>query len=703
MPNFTSKNMPLLFGKNPNEKKDKHSKFPIERETGVEEEKRKEKEDKIGFIDESKKQSIWSLFSNVASTDSKGVAKNSLVHEVKSACKKNDGRKEMPGKENNLGNVLSPRNKGTELFKSAQINKALMEEVSSIHESNKRKNKILLSGDKSGGETDNILNSIKSVKKLKVNEEGGAIQCSAYNEFFSKNNTCCYKVTEEEKQLLDNTLIKDASSRLREEYYLSKKNKDNENEKSQDTEKGRVTEKEIQSKNRKIPIPPVIKKIENSGTKTVLKKKNICVPVHELNEKQILQSKAIKKMYGFHKNDKFNIFSRLGDDVLRYILMHLKNRDKLLVLDKRFSEMIQHLRRKLIYLESLKNTITPESIIKTIYASPNLEVLDLSGCSHLSSHHFGILSNSNNIKFNKSLKVLCLKNCNKMSNSSLKIFIQRFRNLKVLDIRNCYKISYEGIYPLRCKTSIEKLYLGNTTSANVTNNHNNDTLKVLFGNYDESVIQLDCVLSKLVCFEITYTKNLTDLSNLFYASKSLKILNIKGCAINDSTALFFKTLENLLALNVAETSISNEVLNVVMSTCKKLKVLDISKTPDILHRTLVEIPKNLKELRKIKIAHLPQVDNFCVREIFKNAKHLLSIDVSNCWKINNAFCDVNGLEVATGNNLRDIGAFQCSINKSVCEGHLSAVGCTNVRVHIYNELKLFETSIYNDIEILEAY
>lgn len=387
-----------------------------------------------------------------------------------------------------------------------------------------------------------------------------------------------------------------------------------------------------------------------SKTTNVIKKKNICVPVKTLNiqhKKKLYNSTPNKKAHTFHKNDKFDILGKLGDDVFRYIISSVKNKN-LLLLNKRCCELIRSLRIKLIYDESLKSSISPDSIMKTIYLSENIEILDLSGCSHLTSHHFQVFANCNNIKFQKTLKVLCLKNCNKISDSSLKLLLHRFKNLEVVDIRNCYKISHEGIYPLKFKHTLKKLYMGNLTSSNVTNCHSNDSLKVLFNSKKDN-IQLDTVLNNLIALEIINVKLLDDISHLYMIANNLKILNFKGCPIDDTSSNYFQYFKNLLALNLSETNISNHLLNVVIKNSTKLKVLDISKTPEILNSTILEIPKKLKHLKKVKLAHLQNVDNFCLREFLKYCKDLTCIDFSNCWKVNNTFCNLNGLEIAAGN------------------------------------------------------
>ncbi|SPJ10975.1 leucine-rich repeat protein [Plasmodium sp. DRC-Itaito] len=442
----------------------------------------------------------------------------------------------------------------------------------------------------------------------------------------------------------------------------------------------------------------------NNITKTtnVIKKKNICVPVKPLNiqhKKKIYNSTPNRKVHTFHKNDKFDILGKLGDDVFRYILSSVKNKN-LLLLNKRCCQLIRSLRIKLIYDESLKSSISPDSIMKTIYLSESIEILDLSGCSHLTSHHFHVFSNSNNIKFQKTLKILCLKNCNKISDSSLKLLLHRFKNLEIVDIRNCYKISHEGIYPLKFKHTLKKLYMGNITSSNVTNCHSNDSLKVLFNSKKDN-IQLDTALNNLIALEIINVKLLDDISHLYMIANNLKILNFKGCPIDDTSSNYFQHFKNLLALNLSETNISNHLLNVVIKNSTKLKVLDISKTHEILNNTILEIPKKLKHLKKVKLSHLQNVDNFCLREFFKYCKDLTCIDFSNCWKVNNTFCNLNGLEIAAGNKLKDIGAYQCSIDRKSCEGCFAELGCISLRVHVYNELFLFETSIYTDIKLLE--
>ncbi|SOV23309.1 leucine-rich repeat protein [Plasmodium sp. DRC-Itaito] len=482
-----------------------------------------------------------------------------------------------------------------------------------------------------------------------------------------------------------------------------------------------VDDNDMSSSGQNIQIPNIVEKMDfnnknyissnngnhystNNITKTtnVIKKKNICVPVKPLNiqhKKKIYNCTPNKKVHTFHKNDKFDILGRLGDDVFRYILSSVKNKN-LLLLNKRCCALIRSLRIKLIYDESLKSSISADSIMKTIYLSEKLEILDLSGCSHLTSHHFHVFSNSNNIKFQTSLKVLCLKNCNKISDSSLKLLLHRFKNLEVVDIRNCYKISHEGIYPLKFKRTLKKLYMGNLTSLNVTNCHSNDSLKVLFNSKKDN-IQLDTVLNNLIALEIINVKYFDDISHLYMIANNLKILNFKGCPIDDTSSNYFQYFKNLLALNLSETNISNHLLNVVINNSTKLKVLDISKTPEILNSTILEIPKKLKYLKKVKLSHLKNVDNFCLRQFLKYSKDLTCIDFSNCWKVNNTFCNINGLEIAAGNKLKDIGAYQCSIDRKSCEGCFAELGCSSLRVHVYNELFLFETSIYTDIKLLE--
>lgn len=649
------------------------------------------KEDKTKPLEEKKK-SIWSLFSNVNNTTLKEKEKEKEPVVVP----KENKEPTIPlnplivsPKENNkkTGNVNEEKEKGKGgLFKNVKVNTSIQDEIKNITESMKRKHNILITNE--NGTDDDLLSTVLSAKKIKKSDEKLIKTGNAYSEFLNKasGGSQGIKLHEENpKEMVDTTLIKDVSSKLKQEYEMSQQNK-----------ALRYNLDEITKK--KIVVPSVITKSSGSVQKTVIKKKNICVPINEVNEKQLIAKE--RKIHGFSKHDKFDIFTNLSDDLFRYILSNVKNPKHLLVLNKRFSEMLRMLRSKLIYDEQLKNTIPPESILKTIYSSPNIEVLDLSGCSHITSQQFTLLGNSNNIKFNRTLKVLCLRNCNKISDSGVRFLLQRFKNLHTVDLRNCYKISPEGLFPLQYKTRLAKLYLGNMVTSNITNNHSNDSLKVLFGNTGENV-QLEPTLKNLVCIEFTYTKQLTDLSHLYLVSKNMKVLNLKGCGIDDSAHKFFKNFSNLLALSVADTKISNEFLNATMEHCPKLKILDISKTFEVKNQTLVEIPKRLKELRKIKLSHLSEVDNFCIREIFKYSKNLLSVDFSGCWKVNNSFCNVNGLEIATGNRLKDIGAFQCSVDKHVCERYLSEVGCTNVRIHIYNELKIIEGSIYNDVEIVE--
>ncbi|CDU18043.1 hypothetical protein YYC_04567 [Plasmodium yoelii 17X] len=675
-----------------------------------------------------KKKNIWSLFSNVTET---------FKDKTNEECDNNENDTDIFFTPKNITQNIE-KNTNKTLFKKTHENPEIKKEIENIANSFKRKNNILLT-DKSDN---TILSSILSTKKIKLNSEKNETPTTptynAYKEFFmrikdqNKNaeindgNTESYQ-DKEKKTMHTNLMNIKVCSKIEGDDVNSRINKLNEKNNQPNKCHKIITLNQTGSCiPYKTELVTSVKEGDNKISFTsIIKKKNICVPVNNQNKMEIKKKSdnLIKRAHHFSKHDKYDIFNNIGDDIFRYIFSCIENKN-LMLLNKRFCKLSRLLRKKLIYNESLKNSISPESILKTIYFSVNIEVLDLSGCSHITSHHFNILANSNHIQFNKTLKVLCLKNCNKITDSNLKYLLHRFKNLQIVDIRNCYKISHEGIYPLKFKTSLKKLYMGNIISSiNVSNYHSDDTLKALFSapkncsapsvdiNYNANItnhtnmieenIQLDTPLINLICFEITYTKNLTDISNLYMIGKNLKILNLKGCNIDNSSFIIFKNFPNLLALNLADTKISNDVIETVCNTSKGLKTLDISKTFEVRNSTIFKIPRYLTGLRKIKIASLSNVDNFCIREIFKYCKNLTSIDFSNCWKVNNSFCNVNGLEIASGNKLKDIGAYQCSIDRSVCEEALLRMGCTSIRVHIYNELKMFETSIYTDIESLE--
>ncbi|CAD2104098.1 leucine-rich repeat protein [Plasmodium vinckei] len=687
-----------------------------------------------------KKKNIWSLFSNVTET-------------LKDKTNEED---DNDSSEMDTDIFFTPRNitqnieKNTNktLFKKTHENPEIKKEIENIANSFKRKNNILLT-DKSDS---TILNSILSTKKIKLNSEKNDTPTTptynAYKEFFMRirnqnksteinnGNMESDEIKDKEKKTMHTNIMNiKVCSKIEGDDVNSRIIKLNEKNNQLNKCHKIITSNQTGSyAPYKTELVTSVKEGDNKISFTsIIKKKNICVPVNNHNKMEIKKKSdnLKKRTHHFSKHDKYDIFNNIGDDVFRYIFSYIENKN-LMLLNKRFCKLSRLLRTKLIYNESLKNSISPESILKTIFVSANIEVLDLSGCSHISSHHFNLLANSNHVQFNKTLKVLCLKNCSKITDSNLKYLLHRFKNLQTVDIRNCYKISHEGIYPLKFKTSLKKLYMGNLISTiNVSNYHSDDTLKALFSaskkcsaptvdtNYNinianhtnmnesnstsmvEENIQLDTPLTNLICLEITYTRNLTDISNLYMIGKNLKILNLKGCNIDNSSSIIFKNFPNLLALNLADTKISNDVIETVCNTSKGLKTLDISKTFEIRNSTIFKIPRYLTGLKKIKIASLSNVDNFCIREIFKYCKNLTSIDFSNCWKVNNSFCNLNGLEVASGNKLKDVGAYQCSIDRSVCEEALLRMGCTSIRVHIYNELKMFETSIYTDIESLE--
>ncbi|VWU48496.1 leucine-rich repeat protein [Hepatocystis sp. ex Piliocolobus tephrosceles] len=794
---------------------------------------------------EKKKKDIWSLFANVDTTFNKtkndGGTDDGGDDDDDSIDEFFTPRNAQLRVDNSSLNNSSSRNNNTGLFKNTQENYAIRKEIEDIASSYKRKNNILLS-DKSNENSDNILSNILTAnKKLKINCLTNQINTSvgpkpmpstnAYNEFLSKSSNRNLNEIKEKTQLLKNNLINNkinfqidgdnVSRRIQKKNDTSAVNmgiqKDGSDTTSSSINSG-STSSSISGKrtnmittrsidpNTLVPQFLNLKKTgENEQEKnkihtSVIKKKNICVNVNALNENKILhelEKKKKKKMNNFDKNDKFDIFENLGDDIFRYILSNIKNNKNIILLNKRFCNFIRSTRVKLIYNESLKNTIPPESILKTIYSSKNIKILDLSGCSHITSHHFSLLCNSNNIEFCNSLKYLSLKNCSKLNDTSLKTLLHRFKNLTALDIRNCYNITTEGVFSLKFKRALKKLFMGNLTGANVSNHHSNDTLNLLFNNVcgDKSastggattsgattsgattggastdgastggattsgittsgattsgttisgattfgattsgttisgattfgattsgtttsgtitnttdkkqsehnyIIKPQTFLVNIECLEITFSKQLNDITLLSVIAKNLKILNLKGCSIDDSCSETLKELINLVALNIAETKISNKTITTICDHINKLKILDISKTVDLHVDTILLLSRTMNSLKKIKLSSLANVDNFCIREFLKYCKNLTCIDFANCWKVNNSFSNTNGLEVAAGDKLKSIGAFQCSIDRGICEQALSSVGCSSIRVHVHNELNIFETSIYTDIESL---
>ncbi|KJP87671.1 hypothetical protein AK88_02699 [Plasmodium fragile] len=688
-------------------------------------------DDKRVIIDRERKQSIWSLFTQVDASagdarkrsedgdDATGgdispvdvffTPRNAPRGRQEKGKEADKGANCREGSQTDRPSAASGARPG--LFRNVHENEDIKKEIENITSNFKRKNNILL-GDKTD---DGVLNSIISRKRTKMNIDGShlaacftppaassSVSYNAYKEFFGKG-TSNQNLTDEKKVIDKKTLLDDlAENKTR--YKIKNDNVMNRmKEETSEANQGSNWKNEEE---------------EKKNHTCILKKKNVCVPVNIVNQNNHQHVIKMRKAHQIlFKKDNFNIFHHLGDDLFRYIISNVQNKN-LLLLNKRFRDLIRCLRLKLIHDVTLKNTIPPESIIKTVYTSQNLEVLDLSGCSHLSSHHFHLFCNSNNIKFDRTLKVLSLHSCTRITDSSLKILLHRFKYLSIVDIRNCYKISHEGIYPLKFKSGLVKLYLGNTTSSStVSNYHSDNTLRVLFTSVPppsgESITpristhgaemneQINIPLKSLSCFEITNAKQLSDISYLCIISRNLKVLSLRGCNIDDTVAVFFKCFTNLIALNVADTKVSNEVIKTVCDHSPKMRILDISKTVEVHNDTILTVARTLKRLRKIKVSSLQNVDNFSVREFLKHCRDLVAFDFSCCWKVNNSFCHVNGLDVASGPKLTDVGVYQCSVDRRACEGALTEVGCSSVRVHIYNELKIFETSIYADVDALD--
>ncbi|XP_052293006.1 disease resistance-like protein DSC1 [Citrus sinensis] len=184
-----------------------------------------------------------------------------------------------------------------------------------------------------------------------------------------------------------------------------------------------------------------------------------------------------------------------------------------------------------------------ENLIKTpdFTKVPNLEVLDLEGCTRLREIHQSLL------RHNK-LILLNLKGCTSLTTLPGKIFME---SLKTLVLSGCSKLKKFPDIVMRSMGDLTELFLDGTSIAEVPS-------KIEF-------------LTRLELLNLNDCKSLVRLPSSINGLKSLKTLNLSGC---------FK-LEN-----VPET----------IGQVESLEILDISGTAIRQPQSSIFLMKNLKEL-----------------------------------------------------------------------------------------------------------
>ncbi|KAH9782098.1 ADP-ribosyl cyclase/cyclic ADP-ribose hydrolase [Citrus sinensis] len=184
-----------------------------------------------------------------------------------------------------------------------------------------------------------------------------------------------------------------------------------------------------------------------------------------------------------------------------------------------------------------------ENLIKTpdFTKAPNLEVLDLEGCTRLREIHPSLLRH-------KELILLNLKGCTSLTTLPGKIFME---SLKTLVLSGCSKLKKFPDIVMRSMGDLTELFLDGTSIAEVP-----------------SSIEL---LTRLELLNLNDCRSLVRLPSSINGLKSLKTLNLSGC---------FK-LEN-----VPET----------LGQVESLEKLDISGTAIRQPQSSIFLMKNLREL-----------------------------------------------------------------------------------------------------------
>jgi len=267
---------------------------------------------------------------------------------------------------------------------------------------------------------------------------------------------------------------------------------------------------------------------------------------------------------------------------------------------------------------------------------PNLKELNLSLCKDISDYSMQRIATSC-----KNLEVLDLAGCSKLTNASL-MSISHLKYLRKLNLRSCRQISDRGIEHLCClycqqrEVVIEELCLQDCQKLT------DESLRhVSVGLPNLKKINLSfCIsvtdtgmkslarLPALANLNVRSCDNVSDIGIGYLAESShkLKELDVSFCTnISDGSLRHISTgIQTLKSLSLTTCTITDEGLKRIAKTLTDLEMLNISQCVALSDSGVLSLAEGLKNLTTLDLYGCPKLTGSAIETIRKwpNVKHL---------------------------------------------------------------------------------
>jgi F-box/leucine-rich repeat protein 14 len=261
---------------------------------------------------------------------------------------------------------------------------------------------------------------------------------------------------------------------------------------------------------------------------------------------------------------------------------------------------------------SLCKDVTDSSLRRITINCRNVEVLDLAGCSKITNHSLFYISMLKKVKKlnlrscrqisdygigdlcnisvqenTRSLEDLCLQDCQKLSDESLRHISAGLPNLDKINLSFCVSITDTGLKSLSKLTTLRDLNL--RSCDNISD--------IGVGFLGENGLNLHSL-------DVSFCANITDSGMKHIASgiSSLRSLSLTTCSIgDDGLKRLSKALSDLEVLNIGQcVAITDEGLLSLAEHSNRLRSLDLYGCPKVTSSALALVRK-LPRLERLNL------------------------------------------------------------------------------------------------------
>ncbi|CDI73925.1 Leucine-rich repeat protein 11, LRR11, related [Eimeria praecox] len=398
---------------------------------------------------------------------------------------------------------------------------------------------------------------------------------------------------------------------------------------------------------------------------------------------------------------------------------------------RRFAGLVRRQRRVLRFSGDASTTSSAEALIRAIMNSPSLRLLEITAGGSLSASQMDRLSKARSNALPQKLQVLVMRRCNRITDKSLRTLLLRLRDLRCVDLRDSFSLTDEALLTLGLLPQLERVALGLTAGARGCSlltpqreeQQQQQRQQQLQCHQQQEHAQQhqrppehpeDGCISPIKFLSLARCSEMKDFTVLANAKATLEFLDLRGTAIDDSSAQVFAELHNLQVLVLADTAVTTTTVSAVVDGCPKLQMLDISCTGPVSRECLFRLAFSLQSISRLKLSHTAAIDDVLLAHLLAELPLLRFLDVSHCWRVTSAFCDSH-LTVASGNTpgfadrlaehgkqLKRLGLFGCNVERQKVEAALILAGATNARLSLHNEMALFEMPrVYSTMKDLD--